>query len=93
MKQSPNYLVCARRDEPLAVRGSSFDKHCSRCRVGVMMAPSGRARLKRESLRIICFQCWKELMALPEFQEAENVWAGPPVEAFDYEQNPWRRRN
>jgi hypothetical protein len=89
----PAYLVCARRDAEFAVRGSSFDEHCSRCGAGVMVAPSGQRRLKRERLPIICFECWKELVARREFAEAENVWAGPPEEALDFIQNPYRRRN
>lgn len=94
MTQEPQCLVCARRDGPaFAVRGSSFDKHCSLCGAGVMVAPSGQRRLERSNLRIICFECWKKLMAMPEFAEAENVWAGPVEETDDAVPNVYRERN
>lgn len=57
--KTPDTMVCARSDAPFKASGSTFDKKCARCDHGVMMAPSGQAKLKQHpDMEIICAQCF-----------------------------------
>jgi hypothetical protein len=53
-------LLCAPANAPFKVRGSSFDRVCSRCRKPVMLAPTGQKLLKKHPrAKIVCTQCLK----------------------------------
>ena len=57
--KEPPVLVCARADSPRMCEGSIFGKHCSKCGVEVMIAPSGQDILKlHPELRIMCGDCF-----------------------------------
>ncbi len=57
-------LICQKATAAMTVRGSTFDKTCSMCSQGVMIAPSGQALLaRRPDAVVVCNECVTRLMA------------------------------
>ena len=84
-------LVCMPADATWTVLDSSFDRHCSRCGVRVMIAPSGREMIANtpELVEVICFDCWQRAGGAEAAADDATVCR----EAGNAILNPLRRRN
>ncbi len=52
-------VICAPADFPNTVRGSTFDRLCSKCSGRVMLAPSGQKMMEQHpNADILCFYCF-----------------------------------
>ena len=91
---APSFLVCARADAPRVVRGTVFDRVCSKCSENVMTAPSGQAKLKETpGMLILCEVCF---LNLPGGEYPMSLAADPEVilrEVDTSMPNPYRNRN
>ena len=87
------YLICNLATAPLMAQGSAFDRHCSRCGVRVMIAPSGQKILREKQLEIVCMPC-----ILPDLEKRDEFTLVRPtgeqvLEAKRPVLNLWRKRN
>ena len=92
--EKPDFLICARADQPIAVRNSDFSRVCSRCSSHIMIAPSGqRVLLRFPDLALICLCCYSTMASADDEHRLTDHTEVIRQELDTAIPNTWKVRN